>query len=391
MIFDRLSAQVRSRVRFACLGLLMAGVLTLQSCAWYPGIVATYGKQAEVRESPEEPVDVDYDLIKVTPMLVRELIEQKEAREHSVQAVTQLTPSKSYPYRIGPQDVLRVFVWGNPDLTPVATSVTADSIGTTPAGRLVYSNGDIYFPLVGNIKAAGLTLDEFRTKLTGALSKYIKDPQVELDVAAYRSQKVLVSGAVKNPGMVSLTDQPLLLIDAIARSGGVTENADLYDVVLTRGKNSVRLNLDRLYFNGDLTANVLLQNGDVVSVPDRSGRKVYVLGEVGNAAGSTQGRSYIMRRGGMSLTEVLSDAGGPNPFTSAANQIYLMRMSPQGKPIIYQLDAREPQALLLADKFPVQPRDLIFVNPTGPTMIGRFIGQFLPIISSTYSVSNSPF
>ena len=391
MIFDRLSAQVRSRVRFACLGVLMSGVLTLQSCAWYPGMVAAYGKQAEVKESPEEPVNVDYDLVKVTPMLVRELVEETNAREKAIKGPGPLPLASSYPYRIGPQDVLRIFVWGNPDLTPVTTNVTSSSIGTTPSGRVVDTNGNIFFPFVGNIRAAGLTIPEFRERLTKALSKYIKDPQLEVDVANFRSQRVFVSGEVRTPGVVPVTDQPLRITDAIGQSGGATPNSDLYDVVLTRNKTTVRVNLDRLYYNGDLDANVLLQHGDVISVPDRNFRKVYVLGEVGNASGVNQARSYVMRRGRMSLTEMLSDAGGLSPFSSAANQVYLMRLNEAGKPVVYLLNASDPQALLMADQFPVQPRDLIFVNPTGPTMIGRFIGQFLPILNTANTVGNSPF
>lgn len=391
MTFDWRCAQIWSKVRFVWAGMLMAGLLTLQSCAWYPGMIAAYGKQAEVKESPEEPVNVDYDLVKVTPMLIRELVEETNAREQAIKGPGPLPQANSYPYRIGPQDVLRIFVWGNPDLTPVTTSVTSNSLGSTPAGRLVDANGDIFFPFVGNIRASGYTITQFRDRLTKALSRYLKDPQVEVDIAAFRSQKVFVSGQVKTPGIVPVTDQPLRITDAIGQSGGATENSDLYDVVLTRGKTSVRVNLDRLYYQGDLAADVLLQNGDVISVPDRNFRKVYVLGEVGNASGVNQARSYVMRRGRMSLTEMLADAGGLSPFSSAANQVYLMRLNSEGKPIVYLLDASDPQALLLADQFPVQPRDLIFVNPTGPTMIGRFIGQFLPIISTATTVGSSPF
>ncbi len=391
MTITWLNVQVLGRCRFATIGALMAGTLILQSCAWYPGMIAAYGKQAEVKESPEDPVNVDYDLVKVTPLLVKELVEQTNASDRAIKGPGPLPLANSYPYRIGPQDVLRIFVWGNPDLTPVTSSVTATSMGTTPSGRVVDQNGNIFFPFVGSIRAAGLTIPEFRERLTKALSKYIKDPQLEVDVANFRSQRVFVSGEVKTPGVIPVTDQPLRITDAIGQSGGATPNSDLYDVVLTRNKSSVRVNLDRLYYHGDLDANVLLQHGDVISVPDRSFRKVYVLGEVGNASGVNQARSYVMRRGRMSLTEMLADAGGLSPFSSSANQVYLMRLNSEGKPVVYLLDASDPQALLMADQFPVQPRDLIFVNPTTPTMIGRFIGQFLPIISTANTVGNSPF
>jgi polysaccharide export outer membrane protein len=218
-------------------------------------------------------------------------------------------------------------------------------------------------------------------------------------VTAYRSQKVFIAGEVERPGVVAITDQPLTLVDALSQTGGPTDQADYYDVTLTRGANRVRLNIDRLYADGDTSINVLLRNGDVVSVPDRMDRKVFILGEVGNSVGVNQARAYVMRRGRMSLTEVLADAGGMNPFSSAASQVYVIRANPEmtsstqaaRNPIVYQLDAFNPESLVLADQFPMQPRDIVFVNPTGPTVIGRFIGQFLPILSPAVTVSNSPF
>lgn len=372
---------------------------TLAGCSILPGMNASFGKPPVVRESPEEPANIDYTLLLVTPLLVKELTEQADlAAEITGKKIPKPT-QPSYPYRLGPQDTLRIFVWGHPDFTPVTQSATSGTAGSPPAGRTINDQGNIFFPLVGEMKAEGLTVSEFRAQLTKRLAKYITDPQIEVDVAAYRSQKVFIAGAVKQPGVVPITDQPMRITDAIGNVGGALDNADLYDVVLTRGKESVRLNLDRLYYSGDLDINVLLTNGDVLSIPDRMTRKVFMLGEVGNSVGSNQARSYVMRRGRMTLAEVISDAGGVSPFSAAANEIYVMRADPNAtnpaeaarKPIVYKLDAWQPEALLMAEQFPMQPRDVIFVNPTGPTMIGRFIGQFFPVLTTVNTVGNSPF
>ena len=365
--------------------------ICLGGCSILPGSFVVPGKAPIVKESEEEPASVDYTLIKITPMVVRELSEQRKAESSGVDGSLPIVKSSSHPYKLGPQDVLRIFVWGNPDLTPVTTTVSTTNVASTPAGRTIDDNGNIFFPLAGTIQASGLTVSQFRLALSKRLSKFIKDPQVEVDVAGFRSQKVFVSGEVRNPGVIPITDQPLLLTDALGLAGGSTANADLYGVVLTRGAASVTINADKLYYNGDLSRNVLLQNGDVISVPDRMMRKVFVLGEVGNAVSVNQARSYVMRRGEMTLTEVLSDAGGANPWTAAANEIYVMRADKNGKPTVYILDALQPQALIMAEQFPIKPRDVIFVNPTGPTMIGRFINQFLPLVQSATTVSNTPF
>jgi polysaccharide export outer membrane protein len=374
--------------------------LSVSGCSILPGMYASYDKRPKVLESAEEPATIEYSLLQVTPLLVRQLNEHYSALQMPIKG--QLPPPKvpSHPYRLGPQDTLRIFVWGHPDLTPVTTNVTSGGFASTPAGRTIDNNGNLFFPMVGQIRASGMTVSEFRGRLAKALSAYIPDPQVEVDVAGFRSQRVFVSGAVKSPGAISVTDQPLKVTDALAGAGGALENADLYDVVLTRGNRSVRLDLDSLYYNGRLESNVLLTDGDVLSVPDRQTRKIFMLGEVGNSVGSNQARSYVMRRGRMTLTEVLSDAGGASPFSAATNEIYVLRVDPTATstveaarlPIVYQINLTNPESLVLADQFPMLPRDVIFVNPTGPTMIGRFLGQFLPVFSTVNAANSaSPF
>ena len=388
--FMGLEPWIRSLARTICTSVGAIGLLIVGGCAILPGTFVVPTKTAIVTESPEEPVNVDYTLLKVTPMLVRQLREQAAARESS-DVVLKLPKATSVPYRLGKQDVLRIFVWGNPDLTPVTTSVTSTNLASTPAGRVIDENGDIFFPMVGLVHAEGMTVSEFRKVLSKRLGRFIIDPQIDVDVAAFRSQKVFVSGQVRTPGIVPITDQPMRLIDALGLAGGPNDNSDLYAVVLTRGKVTVTINVDKLYYNGDPSVNVLMQNGDVLTVPDRMMRKVFVLGEVGNAVGSNQARSYVMRRGDMTLTEVLSDAGGVSPYSSAANEIYVMRLDSTGKPVVYQMDASQPQALLLAERFPIEPRDLVFVNPTGLTMVGRFIGQFMPILQAANTATTTPF
>jgi len=372
-----------------CLAVLLA--FSLSACTILPGMSARYAKSAVVIESPEEPANQSYTLVKVTPKLVKDMRQEELALRKQPIDLSAFSSPSSTVYRLGPQDVLRIFVWGNPDLTPVVTTMTTGNVATTPAGRTVTDRGDIFFPMVGNIKAAGMTVPEFRESLAKQLSKFIKDPQVEVDVSGFRSQKMFIAGEVKTPGVVPITDVTLRLADAIGLSGGFTPEADIHNAVLTRGKQSAQIDLDRLYFGGDTSANVILQTGDILSVPDRQSRKVFVLGELGTAAGINQSRSYVMRRGRMSLSEVIADAGGLNPFSSAAGKVFLMRPDSNGEPIIYQLDASNPQSLIMAEQFTVRPRDVVFVSPTDITEFGRFIGQFFPLTSATQSVANTPF
>lgn len=392
------------------LSLILSGLMA--GCV--PGMYASYDKTLVVKESAEEPDNFNYQLLKVTPLVIKELQDQERTdAEFAIKGQLVKPKTPSYPYRLGPQDVVSVSVWGFAEFgsetvanvssvgaAQNSASSTLNSSTSRAGGRTIDSRGYLYLPLIGEVKASGLTVNELRATLVKRLSKFVKEPQVEVSVAAFRSQKVFIAGEVQRPGVVPITDQPLTLVDALSQVGGPTEAADYYDVMLTRGKNRVRLNIDRLYYAGDTAVNVLLQDGDVVSVPDKLDRKVFILGEVGNSVGVNQARSYVMRRGRMSLTEVLADAGGVNPFSSAASEVYVVRANQAIKsptqaarnPIVYKLDASNPEMLVLADQFPMQPRDVVFVNPTVPTVIGRFIGQFLPILNPAVTVSNSsPF
>lgn len=285
--------------------------------------------------------------------------------------------SKPYEYRLGVGDQLLINVWGNPDLNLVgvasATNVTSPS--ASGAYRFVATNGKLYFPFVGEIQAEGLTVNEFRRNLTRALTPYVKEPQIDMSVIRYQSQKVYLTGEVSRQGVYPITDIPLRVTDLIGQAG-LSPTADLYNVILTRDGKNYSLDLYDLYYQGRSGENVLLKNGDRVTVPDLQFRKIFIMGEV------LAPKSYVMRRGSMTLTEVLMDAGGINQLTSAPGRIYVLRADKDNNPVIYQLHAGQPEGLVLGERFVMKPRDFVFVNPTDMTMIGRFIGQFNPFTSA---------
>lgn len=317
------------------------------------------------------------DVIALTPLLVEQMRES-DTRPAAAR-------EEPWVYRIGPQDVLRIMVWGHPDLSASMMSSVIQGAQTSTSqvtGRVVQANGELFMPLVGNIQAAGLTVPEFRARLSKALEKYIKEPQVEVDVAGFRSQRVAMNGEVRTPGLVPLTDVPLTLSRALAQAGGATAAADLERVVLTRGGQRFEINAYAMLYEGDFRQDTLLRDGDLITVPDQLSRKVFVIGEV-NAA-----KSQVMRRGEMSLTEVLADAGGTNQFSAAANEVFVLRQGPQGKPLIYQINARNPDALVLADSFKVKPRDVVFVNPTDIVRFGRTLSQFFPVTSGVANLQS---
>ncbi len=119
----------------------------------------------------------------------------------------------------------------------------------------------MFYPYVGRLRVAGRTLEEVRGLLTQRLSTVITDPQVEVGVAAFRSQKAYVSGAVVTPGMVPIDIEPLTVLDAISEVGGARPDADWHNVLLTREGQEEWLSLYDMLRRGDLTQNRLLRDG----------------------------------------------------------------------------------------------------------------------------------
>jgi len=165
----------------------------------------------------------------------------------------------------------------------------------------------------------------------------------------------------------------LRITDLVTRSGGLTEKADQREAVLTNREGLARpIDLYALYHNGDMSQNVLLREGDVLNVPEKRYNKVFVLGEV------MEPQSLLLPYGDYSLSEALSDAGGLDPVTSNGGQIYVMRAADSGRPQVWHLNANSPDALVLADGFTLQARDVVFVDAASVTRWSRVLNQILP-------------
>jgi polysaccharide biosynthesis/export protein len=291
-------------------------------------------------------------------------------------------PEPYSQYRVGPRDILNITVWDHPELTiPAGQFRSAEA-----AGNVVGEDGTFFYPYAGIVQAAGRTVEEIREELTQKLSKYIELVQLDVRVASYRSQRVYVVGEVVQAGIQLVRDIPLTVLEAINNAGGVKPVADLRNVTLTRDDKTYSINLLSLYEGGDIKQNVLLKHGDILNIPDSSLNKVFVLGETGFATGGVSGtglsmsRSLIMNKARLTLTEALSDVGGVNQTTSDAARIFVFRGG-LGKSEIFHLDAKSPDALLLADRFPLQPRDVVFVDRAEGIRWNQIIAQIQPTIT----------
>ncbi|MCK0538700.1 polysaccharide export protein [Alcanivorax quisquiliarum] len=285
-----------------------------------------------------------------------------------------------YDYVVGPGDVLNITVWDHPELTIPAGSMRSPS----EAGNWVHNDGTIFYPYVGSISVAGLRVTEIRDLITERISRYIENPQVDVSVAAFRSQRVYVSGSVREPGAYPVTNVPMRLLDAVNAAGGLDEYADWRQVILTRDGQDYILSLRAIYERGDARYNVLLRSGDVVHVGRGDDNKVFVLGEV------ERPNALVMGRNGLTLAEALAESGGINELQANASGVFVMRraedIEPSGERYIdlYQLNMKNAAALVLADEFVLSPRDIVYVTAAPVARWNRLISQLLPTVQGLY-------
>lgn len=355
----------------------LALTAALGACAVIPG-EQTYGMRSEssVKLPVKDGNEVVPANVKVEPITAELIIDQDKALKAAATqpvatakgkgATTTALPAAA-DYKLGAGDVLTIVVWDHPELTiPAGSYRTAEQ-----AGSLIGADGTFFYPYAGVIQAAGKTTRDVRDVLTKKLAAVIEKPQVDVRVAAFRSKRVYMVGEVKQPGLVDLTDVPLTVVDAVGKVGGFSPEADHSNILLTRQNATWRLDLQALYESGISDYNILLEHGDIINVPDRQLNKVFVLGEVQKPG------PLVMNKKRLTLAEALAEAGHISQFTANPHWVFVMRG--QGdKPQLFHLDSKTPDALLLADRFPLQPRDIVYVDAAEVARWNRVITNILP-------------
>lgn len=223
----------------------------------------------------------------------------------------------SQEYVIGGGDLLKITVYDHPDLTTEAR---------------VSNEGKITFPLIGEVQVDNSTANDVEKKIGGLLADgYIIKPQVSVFIEEYKSRKVTMLGEVAKPGIVILRAASTLL-EVISDAGGITPNAG-EALTIQRKINktgvekkekedmTVSVDLKKLFEEGDVTANIMVLDGDSIYVPRAA--FVYVNGEVRNPG------AYKITKG-LTVLKSITIAGGYTP-KSGQSRTKIIRKTPQGE------------------------------------------------------------
>jgi len=263
---------------------LVTGLLSLTACAGHEGLKAGLRKSVTTPASP---------IVEKIPVSV-------------APAPPDPQPS-SLDYQVGVGDVLSVMVYARPDLSSSAGS----------KGSRVDGNGNIQLPLIGSVKAAGMTVGAIRDTIETALRKYVQEPSVVVEVVEFHSKPIYLMGQFRTPGVYYM-DRPMTFLQGITLGNGFDATANLRGVRLLRDQKIAPVDVYSLILDGRIEQNVWLKPGDTVFIPDNRTQNVFVFGAV-NKPGPIP-----MPQGRMHLLEAITSAD-PRPVGLDLKNVRIIR------------------------------------------------------------------
>ena len=247
-----------------------------------------------------------------------------------IQQISESLPNEDY--KLGPGDIIEIKVYGIKDLQATVR---------------IPESGSFDFPLVGSVRAAGVSAPQVEKQIAKVLNeRYVNEANVAVFVKEFNSYRISVVGAVSKPGTVVLKKGNCTLVDALAEAGGLTDTAGREVYVTTADasgkRQTTQVDLNPLLEGGDLSLNLSLRPGDSIYVP--SSGYVFITGYV-----KTPG-AYPLRKD-MTALQAVGTAG--DFIDTASHRVRVIRRTSPTQVQVEKIDladvsaGKRPDLLLL--------------------------------------------
>lgn len=280
----------------------------------------------------------------------------------------------------------------------------------------ILNDGTSSLPLLGSVRLSGLTLSQATLWLQSLYARQLLRPEFQLSVARARPLRIAIVGEVERQGVYTMTTTESskteasvnisglpTLVDAIQKAGGITDQADLSQVVLQRrlpGDKPIfkrtRLNLLKLVFDGDLQQNPLLFDGDTIRVATAK-ESVDIATELSsttlapasitvNVVGEVKGPGRISLPANTPLLQAVLAAGGPVRWRANSADVELVRINRNGSVTREQFRIDYSQGVSNAKNPPLRDRDTVIVNRSVLAQTSDALGAFANPIGSVVNL-----
>lgn len=328
-------------------------------------------------------------LVDVTDAVTRQILAQRATRLFSESLGTAPIDARA----VGAGDVLEVSIWEAPPAS-LFGAVTMDArLGpqtsrvTTLPEQMVSKAGFINVPFAGPIAAAGRSLPQIENEIVERLRAKAHQPQVLVRLIRNGSSNVTVVGDVGSSALVALTPRGERLLDALAAAGGVRQPVHKTTIQVTRGSSVHALPLETII--RDPKQNVPLHPGDVITALFQP-LSFTALGATG------KNEEINFEAQGITLAQALARIGGLNDARADAQGVFLFRfespaaltwpqqpvvVTPEGRvPVIYRADLKDPRTFFVAQSFPVNNKDVLYVSNASAAELQKFLNLVFSVV-----------
>ena len=287
---------------------------------------------------------------------------QKKSKDN----LNKLMADDTYYYTLGYGDVINIALT---DITDIDGSYT------------VSPDGSVTIPYVGQIVVHDKTKEEAQQFINDVLRDFYQEPETIVKIEAYNSSYVYLTGSINRPQSILLSEQPLKLLDSLMRAGYVKDQKTYNKIALLRRGNEVyNINLYQLLELNKTELNIYLRKDDVLHIQESDVDQAYAFGEF-----NRPGPVPVYKD--LTLTELLATQG-INTGTAKTKAIYVMRedLTKFLHIDIYEIDLRNPGALIAANKFYILPNDIVYIPSTRLVEWNKVISLLTPseTLFSTY-------